>query len=193
MLADGARWVLILVFCLAALEKAGMIRSRSSAWHPVILASPLLHRHATAIMLASLTADVAAVVLLLINPVAGGVASTMLVAAYSGAGWRAHTLPNARGCRCLWRFLNTSTKGGLAVRNVSLLLLAALVSSVPGRISGGSLLAAIGTALVVSTLTKIADRRYEAYARSRNRWEGSPSQEVSAGRVRTGSLGASQP
>jgi hypothetical protein len=188
MFADGARWVLVLVFCLAALEKTGTLLSRSSAWHPAIVASAFLRRHATVMMLAALAADVAAVGLLLIKPAAGGVASAMLVVGYSRAGLRAHTKPHAEGCRCLWRFLNTSTRGGLLVRNALLLLLAALVSSAPGRTSIASFLSAIGTGVALAALTGIADRRYEAYASSHEYREGSPPQEGRMARVKTRSL-----
>ncbi|HXF74195.1 MAG TPA: hypothetical protein VNO79_16515 [Actinomycetota bacterium] len=39
-LADGARWALVVVFSLAAAEKAQTLVHRSAAGHPVILAHP---------------------------------------------------------------------------------------------------------------------------------------------------------
>jgi hypothetical protein len=37
-LAHGARWALVVVFPLAAVEKAETLLHRSAAWHPVMLA-----------------------------------------------------------------------------------------------------------------------------------------------------------
>ena len=81
--ADGARWVLVIVFVLAAIEKASTLRSRSAAWHPVILVSARRRRHGGVLIAASLMADALAVGRLVSAPLAGAVFGAVLIAGYS--------------------------------------------------------------------------------------------------------------
>lgn len=156
--ANGARWTLVVVFALAAVEKIVTLRSGSAAWHPVMLVNPRLRPWATGLMAGSFVVDVVALGLLIKWPVQGGLLASALVVAYSAAAARVHIRGAARECRCIWKLLNASTRKGLVVRNVLLIILAGFVAtaspttSVPGVLWAGVLFGAISGA------TRLADR-----------------------------------
>ena len=125
-LADGARWALVVVFGLAAAEKAETLLHRAAAWHPVILARARWRRHAAALIGAPLLADLAAVAALLIRPVSGAVLAAALVAVYSLAARGVHGWGGGDDCRCLWEVLRTRTWRGPVGRNLALPHLAAM-------------------------------------------------------------------
>jgi hypothetical protein len=157
-MAEGARWLLVVVFALAAVEKGATLWTRSVAWHPVMLVSRARRRHATTLMGAALAADLVAVALLLAVPVAGAAAGAALVVAYSILSLPVHGGRQSVGsCRCFWKVLNTTTRRGLLVRNVLLAAFALAAAAVPpatvtlaGLAAGGVLLGVV-VAVVAAT------------------------------------------
>jgi methylamine utilization protein MauE len=148
--ADLARWSLVVVFALAATEKTDTLRSRSAAWHPVLLSNDRLRRHATPLIAASLTADGFAIVLLVLLPRAGAAVSAVLVVLYSLTAWNAHFQAD---CRCFWRVLNTSSRVGFLGRNCALLVLAGLGTTIDPQFGLSHMAGALGmmVALVLGT------------------------------------------
>ncbi len=118
-LADGARWLLILAFLLAGVEKAITLHSRSAAWHPVMLVSKWRRRNAVRLMQLSLASDVLVVALLVGSPSLGALTSSALLIAYSVSAATVHSSGRSGGCRCVWGLLNATTKVGLALRTGS--------------------------------------------------------------------------
>ncbi|MGH2673828.1 MAG: MauE/DoxX family redox-associated membrane protein [bacterium] len=137
-LPDGGRWLLFIAFSLAALEKAVTLRSRSAAWHPVMLRSYWRRRNAVRLMQLSLVGDVLAMGLLGSRPALGGAASIVLLLGYSVAAANVHRGGEVGGCRCLWGLLDARTGAGLHFRNGFLLAAALLVlrASPSASISG---------------------------------------------------------
>jgi hypothetical protein len=158
-LADGARWALVVVFGLAAAEKAETLLHRAAAWHPVILARARWRRHAAALIGAPLLADLAAVAALLIRPVSGAVLAAALVAVYSLAARGVHGSGGGDDCRCLWKVLRTRTWRGPVGRNLALPHLAAMAwigrpeGSLEGAVLGALLLVLLGA--VTSRLDRV--------------------------------------
>lgn len=155
-LSDGARWVLVAVFSLAAIEKGETLRARSAAWHPIMLMGPRRRRHSTVLMSSSLMGDLATVGLLVGWPMFGGVLSVVLILLYTVAALGMHSREERTDCRCFWRFMSTSTSLGLIARNALLAGLAALVVSVTSVPSGAGVLAGVTLlVLIVATLRAI--------------------------------------
>jgi methylamine utilization protein MauE len=156
--ADGARWALVAVFALAAVEKFSSLHSGTAAWHPVMLVSRRRRQAAKTLMGSSLCADILAILLLLISPLAGGLLSIALVAAYSVAGKRVHMSTDNDGCRCFWRILNTSTGSGFVVRNAFLVALAASVATLSPVPSAAGTVWGVIVLAISWTITRLADR-----------------------------------
>ena len=156
--ADGARWVLVIVFALAAIEKASTLRSRSATWHPVILVSARRRRHGVLLIAASLIADALALGLLVSAPLVGAVFGAALIAGYSIAARTVHLATSEERCSCFWKGINTSTKLGLMIRNLFLFVLAGLVTVLPPAPTPTGLLWAAGMLTVLFVLARAADR-----------------------------------
>jgi hypothetical protein len=178
-LADGARWALVVVFSLAAVEKAQTLLHRSAAWHPVMLAHPRWRRHATALMGASLLGDIGAVAALVLRPAWGGVAAAVLLGSYSLAARGVHGSGGGEDCRCLWKVLRTTTWRGLLARNLGLLWLAGLAATGPEASSLRGVAAGALLLVAVRGLTRRAQRSGGQGGRSiapgRSRSSGRPS------------------
>lgn len=148
--ADGARWALIAVFALAAIEKAMALRARSARWHPVMLVGALRRRFATPLMFGALVADVGAIVLLALQPVAGALAALVLVGAYSFAALGVHS-SSGESCRCFWKLANSASRASLIARNSAFVLFGVLVWAVAPETSPlGVLWAAVFVGLVTA-------------------------------------------
>jgi hypothetical protein len=126
--SDGARWVLVIVFGLASLEKALTLRARAQSWHPVVLALGRVRRHATALFASSLTADLISIALLTLQPRGGAVAAILLISIYTVAAFGMHNGSQAKECRCFWKILNTSSRLPLVTRNALLLTFGLMVA-----------------------------------------------------------------
>lgn len=164
--AEGARWVLALAFLLAAMEKVLALRSRSAAWHPVMLVSPVRRRLANTLFSISAVADICAVVLLILAPRNGGVLAGALVFTYTVAGWSVHAGGHEEQCDCFWRVLNTYTREGLLVRNSLLIVSAILVSTgVSSQQLSGVLWGIALSALIVGSTQFVERRKRSAVAR----------------------------
>jgi uncharacterized membrane protein YphA (DoxX/SURF4 family) len=127
-LADGARWVLAVVFCLSGIEKASTLSSHAARWHPVMLVSGWRRKHATALLAASLITDLLCIVFLVAGPRIGSFLALGLLVAYTLAGFSVHEHADA-DCQCLFGILKTRTRETFLVRNAALLILAALSGS----------------------------------------------------------------
>lgn len=156
LVADGARWAVLVVFVLASVEKVGVLRSRSSEWHPVMLVTQWRRQHARLLIILSLVMDTTAAMLLLVKPPLGLLLAASLLITYTAAAIRAH---NGRDdCRCLWKMLNARTTLGLIMRNALLLgltLLALLRMPQDGQIMP---LMTASELLLVGLVTRLADR-----------------------------------
>jgi Methylamine utilisation protein MauE len=120
-LAEPSRLVLQAVFLLAAVDVAKVLASGSGRWHPMILASPWRRARADLLLAASLVADITSLILVEFAPRVGAVLIGVLLVVYTGAARRVHSSGPGRGCRCLGRFMNTSSLPGLVARNAFLL------------------------------------------------------------------------
>ncbi len=147
LIADGARWALVVLFSLAALEKVTTLHSRAAAWHPIMLVSRFRREHASVLVAVSLVADVGALLLLAVRPKVGAALCIALIVIYSTAGVGMHAKAGDAGCRCFWKVMNTSARTGLIARNALLVASAALVLVGAPRVSMGGL--AIGAGLLV--------------------------------------------
>jgi hypothetical protein len=158
-LAPGARLALMFLFLLSGAEKALTLRARSAAWHPVILANPVLRPHAALWATASLAWDVTAAILVVLWPTVGLTLCASALLVYTAVGGRVQT---SRGetCRCFWKLLDTSSRSGLIIRNVSLLALVLLgaMTQTGDTISFGAVLASVSLLLVIAVTTLGADR-----------------------------------
>jgi hypothetical protein len=125
---DGARWVLVIVFALASLEKALTLRARAEAWHPVVLTLGRVRRYATALFASSLAADLITIALLTLQPRGGAVAAVLLISIYTVAAFGMHNGSQAKECRCFWKILNSSSRLSLVTRNALLLTLGLMVA-----------------------------------------------------------------
>jgi hypothetical protein len=183
---DAGRWVLTVVFSLAVVEKISALATRSAAWHPVMLLSPLRRRFAGLLIGASLVADLLTVGLLLMLPSVGGAMSMTLTLAYTIAARDVHYVSD-QGCRCFWKLPSTSTRAGLFFRNSLLLLLGALVATKPPSISGEGLAGGALLLGVILAAHRIVDvvATPSVFQRSENGQrgqEGSPPAAVTAQR-----------
>lgn len=162
LVADGARWALVVLFSFAALEKAATLKSNAAAWHPIMLMNQFRRAHATLLMAVSLVADVAALGLLVAWPNVGATLCIALIVIYSTASVRMHDQAGATGCRCFWKFMNTTATIGLLARNALMVAYAALVlvvgarrASIGGLVAGAGLLVLIGsTSRAIDSLVK---------------------------------------
>jgi hypothetical protein len=145
ILADGARWFLVLLFSLAILEKTRTLSQGSAAWHPLMVVSRRRRQYAGEIMGLSLVVDIIAFVLLLVSPIKGALLSAFLILGYSLAALGMHRRSPNGGCHCFWNLLNTSTRRGLLIRNGSLLVVVCLVllGHAQPSIQGGAVALAI--------------------------------------------------
>lgn len=158
VMSEGARIALVAVLCLAAVEKADVLRSGAAAWHPVLLRSSWRRRHATALMAAASFADLLAVALLVWRPALGAVLSAALVAGYTVAAG-AQAGRQDEGCRCMWKLLDSRTATGLLVRNTLLVALSVPVAVVgPAGVDSGAAVFAAGALAVTALATTLADR-----------------------------------
>lgn len=135
--ADGVRWLLVLIFLLAGFEKAGRLQSGMVTSHPVIRSWTLFMRYPRVVMTTSFLSDVAACGLLVATPGAGGAAAIGLLLTYSiaGLGVRDESLTadesdRGRACNCLPAALETSSRRALVTRNSVLLSLSVIVVAV---------------------------------------------------------------
>jgi hypothetical protein len=151
-MADGARWVVIVALALAGVEKATTLRHHSAAWHPVMLANPMLRRYASVFVAVGLVSDIVVIAALLWRPFVGGVASAALVGCYTISGLRVQ-VGNHRDCRCFSLLINSSTRGGLLRRNLFLVGLSGVLATVTPRPGVGT---AIWSLLLLSTLVWLA-------------------------------------
>lgn len=136
-----------------------MLWTRSSAWHPVLLASSFRRRHASPLVGLALLADVGAMGLLLTDAASGGVLASGVIAVYTGAGLAAHGASTTSGCRCMWRVLNTSTKAAFLLRNTLLMFASAAVAvAPPGSIARPGLVAAVIGLIVLALILRAVDR-----------------------------------
>ncbi len=156
-LAQAARLVLLVVFGLSAVEKSVTMFRRRAAWHPVLIVSEWRRAHAFFLLGAALTCDCAIVLLLLTNPRVGGACAFGLIAAYTFLAQRVHSDTEGKGCACLWKLLNSKSRGSLLVRNVMLSVFA-LGVAVAGR-RGGLSEPVLGIAflLAVDVTVRIVD------------------------------------
>lgn len=151
-LADGARWVLVVLFVLAGLEKIVTLRAGAARWHPVILPRPWMPRYAIALLSLSLIADTSTIVLLMTWEALGASVAIVVITTYTVAGWPVHWRGQEQGCRCLWNFLEVSSRKGFVVRNLLIVLLAIAVAisrpalSLVGLVLGGATMASFGVA-----------------------------------------------
>ena len=152
--ASGARWALVVVFSLAALEKLHTLRSGSAAWHPVLLITDLRRRHAVQLLALSLTADIGEIVLLLGRPALGGVVAFMLVVTYTVAAFPVHGTGGRDGCRCFWRVLNARSRDGMVARNGALGALGLVVATATAQ--SAEPVVAIWAAAFLVTLTLLS-------------------------------------
>lgn len=130
---DSARWALVLALILSTAEKLGRWRSGSASWHPVMLARRGLRPLATPLMIGSMLADVAVVATLLLHSALGALLFSVLCCIYTIAAWPAFSSPPQEGCRCFWLILDAHTRLAFAVRNILLLLLAAIATQATTR------------------------------------------------------------
>lgn len=152
-LMDGARWVLVFAFALAATEKADALRKHRAPWHPVMLASSRRRQQAGTLMFGSLVLDLTIVVLLVATARLGALVSVFAIVTYTWAAIPMHSHGGVSECGCFFKLLATRTKAGLVARNSLMLLLSGIVAigepvgSWLGAVSGVAILAA----LMVST------------------------------------------
>lgn len=156
LVADGARWALVMLLSLAALEKAATLKSHAAAWHPIMLMNGFRRAHATVLMAVSLLADVGALGLLVVWPRVGAALSIVLIVIYSTAGVQMHDQVGG-GCRCFWKFMNASTTMGLVARNALMVASAALVLVGARRASMGGLAMGAGMLLLIGSISRAID------------------------------------
>jgi hypothetical protein len=125
-LADGARWALMTLLVLAALEKLASLLRGTAAWHPVLLVSPTRRRWAGWLMGASLLADSTALFLLVASPRRGAALTLALIVVYTSAALPLHT-HRSSDCRCFSNYFNSKTRSGLVARNAWIVLMTVLV------------------------------------------------------------------
>jgi hypothetical protein len=155
-LSDGARWVLFLVFVLAAVEKVSILRSGSARWHPMMLVSDRRRRHADLLIASSLTAETAVLVTLLVHATWGAIVAVSLIVIYTVAAQPTRRNRDA-GCQCLWKILNPTKSSGLIARNAFLLGLSAVVYLVSPRLSLLSILWSVILLLLVGVVSHVGD------------------------------------
>lgn len=157
LLSDGARWLVMAIFALSLGERITLLRSKSSRWHPVMLAYPLLRRHAPLWTALALVADAMVLGLMVISPSSGAPMAIALVVAYSLLALHARPGPEGH-CRCFWKVLNTATRLALLVRNSVVIGLAVLVVAQPPRLSVSGL--ALGAIFMVClmAITRLTDQ-----------------------------------
>ncbi len=164
LLVSGARWMLMLTFALSFAEKVSTLATRSSAWHPVLLANPGLRRHASAGMTAAAVADASVVTVLALSPVIGGVAAICLIGVYTLAARSVH-MSREDSCRCLWGPLDTHTRTSLLARNLVLLAAASSVAIWPVELELAALPVAIAQFGVLALILAAVDKRRWSRAR----------------------------
>jgi hypothetical protein len=114
---SALRWTLLVVFGLAAAEKAEALLSGSARWHPALIARPWRRRHATLLVGGSLLADLAATGVLIFNATWGAFSAGLLVLVYSYVATWPRPVALDSTCQCFWRVLDSSTVAGLLTRN----------------------------------------------------------------------------
>lgn len=172
---DGARWALMAVFVLTAVEKGQTLWAQSAAWHPVMLVSQARRRHARTLMAGALVADLAVLGLLVLLPRVGGVAGAVLVAAYTLLAVPVYSSAGGgAGCRCFWKVLDTTTWPGSLARNLVLVALALGVGlQSPTGLGLPELASAVALIVVLSVFVAGVDGRFRpAYGRDPKRDEG---------------------
>lgn len=167
-IAYGARALLTVVFILAVIEKVITLQRKSAAWHPVLIVSRWRRNHAPALIDAALMSDLTAVVLLVVTPPAGAVVSIAILLAYTVAAIPMHAAPTSSPCRCMWKILDTTTRGGLLLRNALLALLSStlIVASPIGSVEGW------GWTLSLFAMVATANRLASRTGRRRTRGKG---------------------
>jgi hypothetical protein len=145
-IGDVARSGLLLIFASSAAEKASLIATRSSRWHPLLSATPLRRRFATPMAIGSLALDVTIVALFIASPHVGTLVAIAAITVYTVFAYPV-TL-SASGCRCFWRVLPTRSRTALLVRNACLALIALAGLAWSEAISLASV--SVATAIVLS-------------------------------------------
>ncbi len=156
--AEGVRLALAVVLALAAVEKASTLLSRSSLWHPVIVATAWRRKNATSLMAASLAADATSVALLILDPgPAGPILAASLAFAYSIAVRRV-AWTGADGCRCFWRFFDARSLRAVMARNSVLVAEAVLAAFMrPAALRPAAFLWTIPLLLVPTVAIRLAE------------------------------------
>jgi hypothetical protein len=157
LLGSVSRWVLVVVFSLAALEKIGTLRSKAAAWHPVLLVSDWRRRHAVHLLVVSLAADAAALILLVVRPALGATLAMLLVVAYTYAALAVHSGRIGHGCRCFWRVLNVRSRSGMVARNTALAILAFLTAASNADLVFGVLVLAPPLVVMLGSYRPVVD------------------------------------
>ena len=118
---QAARLALSSAFVMAAAVKLREVRQQAAAWNPIIL-SMGWRRHASVWITISALLDVAAALLLVTRPMAGGLTAIALIGLYSAVSI-AYGRETSE-CGCFIGLLNARTSLGLLARNLYLAILA---------------------------------------------------------------------
>lgn len=154
LLADSARWFLVLAFLLALGEKGLVLARRATSWHPVIVVSSWRRRHAGLLITSALLADAVSVVLLLLRPSLGAACAIGLVIVYSASAWKARL--DADGCRCFLGLLDASSRRAMLLRNGCL---ASFGLMVVGWSPSDTWEGLVGGALLLASMAALMGRR----------------------------------
>lgn len=119
-LPSAAQLALSLLFLLSSLEKARTVRSRSAAWHPVLVRTRWTRHRAPLLMGVFAALDCACAFLVVLVPRIGGLWATGLLLIYT---WVSRGRPAGEGCRCFFRIMDTRSFPGLLTRNGALFLM----------------------------------------------------------------------
>lgn len=119
--AASSRWLLVIVFALAAGFKLRGLFVGRYRWHPLVLATGL-QPHATLVVGLAAAVEAATVALLIVSPPFGGALGAATVASYSLVGARHRdALPGSWNCQCLTGVLDGGTLSFFMTRNCILI------------------------------------------------------------------------
>jgi hypothetical protein len=156
-LVDGIRWAAVVIWVLAATEKANALARGAASWHPLILVSHWRRRHARALFTLALGADLLTLLLLVLAPRLGGAVSACLIVLYTRASSSAR--PGiAEGCRCFWKILDAHSPQALVMRNALLVVLSAAIGLAPPHASWPDVLLAVLVVAVIASVTRRVDQ-----------------------------------
>jgi hypothetical protein len=125
--------VLSAVFFLSSIEKARLLATGTSRWHPLLVATPWRRTHAVHLLTLALLCDLVAALLLLASPSRGGWLALVLIIAYTMVALSTPAFRHSHSdCHCLGGFLDTRGPHALLLRNLGLIGIAVFVSLTSG-------------------------------------------------------------